>query len=87
MFSRKSRKTLRSTIETGLLVISIPFPTSRKKRCPWALCGADPTGMTCYIYSPEWLENLQQFKKNAAARAGNIRSSMFSLLWEIYTVA
>lgn len=34
--------------------------------------GADPTGgMTRLLYSPEWLETQQQFKKNGSKWAGN----------------
>lgn len=29
------------------------------------------SGMTRLLYSPEWLETQQQFKKNGSKRAGN----------------
>lgn len=50
------------------------FRQAIEETLPWlSSFGADPTGgMTRLLYSPEWLETQQQFKKtNGSKRAGN----------------
>lgn len=49
------------------------FRHAIEETLPWlSSFGADPTGgMTRLLYSPEWLETQQQFKKNGSKRAGN----------------
>ena len=45
------------------------FRQAIEETLPWlSSFGADPTGgMTRLLYSPEWLETQQQFKKSMAA--------------------
>lgn len=45
------------------------FRQAIEETLPWlSSFGADPTGgMTRLLYSPEWLETQQQFKKRMAA--------------------
>ncbi|STI21199.1 allantoate amidohydrolase [Escherichia coli] len=50
------------------------FRQAIEETLPWlSSFGADPAGgMTRLLYSPEWLETQQQFKKkNGSKRAGN----------------
>lgn len=48
------------------------FRQAIEETLPAFLFGADPTGgMTRLLYSPEWLETQQQFKKNGSKWAGN----------------
>lgn len=61
------------------------FRQAIEETLPWlSSFGADPTGgMTCLLYSPEWLETQQQFKKEWQ-QAGWKHVSM---KWGIYMVA
>lgn len=61
------------------------FRQAIEETLPWlSSFGADPTGgMTRLLYSPEWLETQQQFKKEwQQAGWKNV-----SMKWGIYTVA
>lgn len=62
------------------------FRQAIEETLPWlSSFGADPTGgMTRLLYSPEWLETQQQFKKKEWQQAGWKHVSM---KWGIYTVA
>lgn len=61
------------------------FRQAIEETLPWlSSFGADPTGgMTRLLYSPEWLETQQQFKKRMAASGWK----HVSMKWGIYTVA
>lgn len=61
------------------------FRQAIEETLPWlSSFGADPTGgMTRLLYSPEWLETQQKFKKEWQ-QAGWKHVSM---KWGIYTVA
>lgn len=61
------------------------FRQAIEETLPWlSSFGSDPTGgMTRLLYSPEWLETQQQFKKEWQ-QAGWKHVSM---KWGIYTVA
>lgn len=61
------------------------FRQAIEETLPWlSSFGADPAGgMTRLLYSPEWLETQQQFKKEWQ-QAGRKHVSM---KWGIYTVA
>lgn len=61
------------------------FRQAIEETLPWlSSFGADPTGgMTRLLYSPEWLETQQQFKK----RWQQAGWKHVSMKWGIYTVA
>lgn len=61
------------------------FRQAIEETLPWlSSFGADPAGgMTRLLYSPEWLETQQQFKK----RMQQAGWKHVSMKWGIYTVA
>lgn len=61
------------------------FRQAIEETLPWlSSFGADPTGgMTRLLYSPEWLETQQQFKKEWQ----QVGWKHVSMKWGIYTTA
>lgn len=59
------------------------FRHAIEETLPWlSSIGADPTGgMTRLLYSPEWLETQQQFKKRMAESGLETRLMTSEIIW------